>query len=145
MEFPFNLFDLNAVYDFATSQVASYWITLGITFLLSTLITGILLIIVMELASRQAGEPIRAANAFLVVALINVINFFGIMGIMISFIAGVPFIAFILPALIWIGFLKLFFRDMSWLHIIIIGIVFYAITLFVVPYITSFIAGFIPI
>jgi len=142
---PFNLFDLNAMFEFAASETAAYWISLGITFLLSTLITGILLMIVMGIASRETGVPVRVGNIFLVVALINLINFLGIMGLMISFIAGVPFIVFILPALIWIGFLKLFFSDMRWLHILIIGIIFYAITLFIVPYITTFISSFIPL
>ena len=70
------------------------------------------------------------------------INFFGIMGLMLSFIAAVPFVAYLLPALIWILFLKLFFRELSWLYIIVIGVVFFALTLFAIPYLTSFIVSF---
>jgi hypothetical protein len=145
MEFPFNLFDLNSVFEFATSQSASYWINLGVTFLLSSIITGVLLVVVMSIASKETGEPVKVGNAFLVVLLVNLINFFGIMGIMLSFMTVVPFAALILPAVIWIVLLKLFFGEMSLLHVLVIGIIFYAITLFAVPYITGFIVGFIPL
>ncbi len=145
MEFPFNLFDLNSIYEFATAQTASYWINLGVSILISTIVTGIILVIVMQLVSRRTGESIKPANAFLVVLLVNVINYFGIMGIMLSFIAAVPFMALALPAIIWILLLKLFFGSMRWIHIVIIGLVFYGISLYIVPYITTFIASFIPI
>lgn len=145
MEFPFNLFDLNSVFDFATSQSVSYWINLGVTFLLSSIITGILLVIVMSIASKETGEPVKVGNAFIVVLLVNLINFFGIMGIMLSFMTAVPFAALLLPAIVWIVLLKLFFGEMSLLHVLVVGIIFYAITLFAVPYITGFIVGFIPL
>ena len=145
MEFPFNAFDLNAIYEFATSQSMSYWINLGITFILSSLITGIFLVIVLKIASKETGSPIKVGNAFIAVLLINLINFFGIMGLLLSFIAGVPYLGIILPALIWIVFLKLFFGNLGWLYAIVIGILFYVISLFVIPHITSYIAGFIPI
>ena len=145
MASPFNIFDPAAIFAFATAEAASYWINLGITFLLSSMITGILLIVFLQVTSRQTGAPIKATNAFLVVMLINVINFFGIMGIMLSVVSVIPFMGLMLPVLVWIVFLKLFFSEMSWMHIIIVGMIFFAMTIFIVPYITSFIASFIPI
>jgi len=145
MEFPFNIFDLNSVYEFATSQSASYWISLGVTLFVSTIITGILLVVVLMMTSRQTGEQTKVANAFIVILLINAINIFGIMGLMLSFVAAVPLAGFIFPIMVWVLFIKLFFRNLDWLHAIVIGVVSFAISVYVAPYITSFVLTLIPI
>jgi hypothetical protein len=70
----------------------------------------------------------------LVVFLANLINMVGIVGLLTPFIAGIPFIGIILPLLIWVVLLKLFFEDMSFLHALVIGAVFFALTIIAIPY-----------
>ena len=145
VEFPSNFLDLNAIYGVASSQSYSYWIGLGINLILSTIIGGIVLIIVLELFSKKFNEPIKPVNAFLVVLLVNIINMFGIMGLLLPYIAAIPYVGIILPVLIWIVFIKAFFGEMSFPHAVIIGVIFYVITLYVLPYLTGIVSAFIPV
>ncbi|RLF26120.1 MAG: hypothetical protein DRN05_07480, partial [Thermoplasmata archaeon] len=119
--------------DLATSQSYGYWISLGINFILSTIVGGILLVIIVEIFSHKFGESVKPANSFLVVLVANLINFFGIMGLLVSFLAVIPFIGIILPVVVWIVLIKAFFGEMAMLHAAIVGVVFFVLTIFVIP------------
>jgi len=144
MEFPSNFLDLDAIYGLATSQSYTYWIGLGINLIISTIIGGIILIVILEAFSKAFKEPVRPGNAFLAVLVVNLINMIGIMGFLLPYIAPIPYLALILPLLIWIIFIKAFFGELSILHTVAVGIIFFIITIFMLPYLTSFIVGFIP-
>ena len=62
VDFPSNLLDPAAVFSFATSQSAGSWLALGINTILSTIIGGIVLIILVEMFSHKFGESIKPQN-----------------------------------------------------------------------------------
>jgi len=126
------------ILGFATSQ---NWLALGINLILSTIIGGIVIIILLAIAGRAFGEQLKLPNAFLMVLLINVINFFGILGFLAS---TVPLLALFLPIVIWIGFTKAFFSDMVWWHAVVVGMVGYALSIFVIPNLVGYFGGFLP-
>ncbi len=144
VDFPSNFFDLDAIYGLATSQSYTYWIGLGINIILSTIIGGIILIIILEIFSKKFKEPIKPGNAFLAVLVVNLINMIGIMGFLLPYIAPIPYLVMILPLLIWILLIKAFFGELSFIHAIAVGIIFYLITIFVLPYLAGFVMGFLP-
>jgi hypothetical protein len=144
VDFPSNFLDLNSIYGFASSQSYTYWIGLGINLILSTIVGGIVLMVVLEIFSKKFKEPIKPVNAFLVVLIVNIINMFGILGLLLPYMAAIPYVGLILPIIIWIIFVKAFFGELSFLHAIAIGVVFYIITIFALPYLTGIVAGFIP-
>ena len=85
VDFPTNFLDLNAIYGVATSQSYTYWIGLGINIILSTIIGGIILIIILEAFSKVFKEPIKPGNAFIAVLVVSVINMFGMFVVASSF------------------------------------------------------------
>lgn len=144
VEFPSNFLDLNAIYGLATSQAYTYWIGMAINLIISTIIGGIILIIILEIFSKKFNEPVKPANAFLVVLLVNIINIVGILGFLLPYLVAVPYLALILPLIMWIVFIKAFFGELSILHAILVAVIFYVITIFILPYLTAIIMGFIP-
>ena len=135
-----NLMELNEI---ATSSGVDYWLGLGLNIILSTIVGGILLTLVMAIFSRRYGGGVRPGKAFFVVLIINMLTFFGVFGIVLSLIVGIPMIGFLLPAAIWIVVLTLTFPEMHFIQNIIIAIIFAALTLTAVPYIVGMLAGFI--
>ncbi len=132
-------FDLNSVAQLAAENAASFWINIVISLIISTVVGGVLLIVVLGLFNRVYGEMLDYKRAFLVVLIINVINYVGVVGLLSGVLGPIPLIGIILPVLIWIIMLKVFFEDMSFLHAIIVGAVFYVITLVAIPYLVSMI------
>ena len=120
-----------------------YWITLGINIILSTIVSGIILFIIVGVMNRKYYEGTQSGNAFLMALVVNVVNFLGIVGLLGSFIPS--FIAIFLPLLVWIGLAKIFFSDMKITHILIVAVIGYGLSIFLVPPITGIIRGFIPV
>lgn len=133
-----NLFELNQL---ASTQGLDYWISLGVNLILSTIVGGIILIIVIAFFNRRYGGVNQPGKTFFVVLIINFINFFGFLGIILPLIVGMPILGLILPILVWIIILTLVFHDLHFIHNIIIGIIAYVVTLSIVPYITSLVTG----
>src|SRR3989338_4420646 len=98
------------ILDIATSRD---WMLLGINLLVSTLVGGIVIIVLLSILSRVWKEQLKVSNAFLMVFLINIINIFGITAL-VSFLPGI--ILLLVPLLIWIGFTKVFFPELSLIH-----------------------------
>ena len=86
----------------------------------------------------------QPTNAFLVVLIINLINMLGVLGIVIRFISFIPFLPVILPVLIWIALIKMFFKDMSFAHAVIVGVIGWVLSIFLIPYLVGMASGFIP-
>lgn len=121
---------------------------LGINFILSTLISGIILLIFLEIIGREFGEYISVGHVFLLALAINIINVFGLLGLIQPFVVLLPFaglIILILPIVVWIVLVKLLFPDMVITHIIIVSIVGYLLTIFLVPYLVAIAQAYIPI
>jgi hypothetical protein len=142
---PSNLLDPQAIYSYATSGSAGSWLSLGINTILSTIIGGIVLIILVEVFSHKFGESIKPQNAFLVVLIANVVTNFGILGLLAGFLSSVPLVIIILPLVVWFLLMKLFFSQMNILHAFLVAVIFFMLSMLVVPYMTAIVSGFIPI
>ncbi len=144
VDFPSSFMDLQSVYGLATSQSYTYWIGLGINLIISTIIGGIILIIVLEAFSKAFKEPVKPANAFIAVLVVNIINLIGVMGLLLPYLGAIPYLSMILPLLIWIVMVKAFFGELSILHAVGVGIIFYIITIFVLPIVVGYVMVFVP-
>ena len=144
MEFP-NFLDPEMLYNVATSHGFEYWLGLGINLIVSTIIGGLLLVIITQVVSHIFSEPTSPENAFLVTLIANVINYFGVMGLLVSFVSWMPLAGLLVPVLVWIVLIKIFFSELSFLHSAVIGIIFYALTIFVIPYAVGYVANIISI
>jgi|YelNatPaOPRAMG01_1025707.scaffolds.fasta_scaffold147977_2 hypothetical protein len=133
--------------DILTSIIGNFNITdpinIGINLILSTLIGGIVMLIVLEIIAKEFHESVNPMHAFLLVLLINIINIVGLLGIVASLISF-PLIWIILPIVIWIVLVKLLFRDLKISHVLIVAIIGYIITIYLIPYIVGFVRSFIP-
>jgi hypothetical protein len=136
-------FDLGSVAAMASADAMGFWVSIIINLVISTIVGGIVLIIVLGVFNRIYGEMLDYKKAFLVVLIANLINFIGIAGMLSSVLGGIPLIGIILPVLIWVVLLKMFFEDMSFLHTLIVGAVFFAITLLAIPYLIGQVMGLI--
>ena len=136
--------DPTALYQVANSQGFNYWISLGINIVISTITGGVVLIILAYIFSEKFNESISLPNAFLISLIGNIINFFGLLGLLLPYIGIVPFASIILPVIIWILLIKVFFGQMSFVHSILLGVVFMVVTMFVTPYLSSMIISMIP-
>ena len=137
------LFNLDGVYSFATSQGYLYWINLGISIILTTLIGGIVLILLSKVLGKWTGSLTNYGHTFLVVFLVNIINFFGILGLLLGFVYMIPFIGLMIPVLVWIALLKVFFNDLTFKGVIILGILMYILSFALVPLLVSTAGSFI--
>jgi len=134
-------FGLDAIYGLATGTGWAGWLNLGINLIISTIVGGIVILLLLEVIGKAWGEKIKPVNAFLLVIVINIVNLLGVM----AFIAPyVPFAGLLLPIIVWIVLVKVFFKEMSLLHAVITGIVGYAISIYLVPNIIAMVSGYLP-
>jgi hypothetical protein len=134
--------DINSLfYGLALTNSAGGWLTVGINIILSTIIGGLILLLLVEILGKEWGESVHPVNAFFVVLVINIVNIIGIIGFL---SAIVPVGSLIIPFLVWVILIKVFFSDMPWKHAAIAGILGYLLSIFLVPYIIGFVSGFLP-
>ncbi len=134
-------FGLESIYGLATSQGATGWMSLGINLIISTLVGGIVILILLEVISKAWGERVKPVNAFLLVLVINIINLLGVM----AFVAPyVPYAGYVLPIIVWIVLVKVFFGEMKLTHAIITGIVGYIISILLIPNLISMVSAYLP-
>jgi len=133
-----NLVELN---DLAMSSGMDYWLTQGINIILSTIVGGILLILVMAIFNKKYGGQTQPGKIFFVVLIINTLTFFGVFGILLSILIGVPLAGFLIPIIIWAIVLTLAFPDMHFIHNVVIAIIFVLLTITLVPFINTLIIG----
>ena len=118
------------------------WITMGMNIILSTIIAGTVIAFVAVILGKKYGEQINAGNAFLMAIVVSAINFLGVIGILGGL---VPFLAMLLPLLVWIALSKFFFSEMRFTHTLLIAVLGYVLTIFVVPVLTASVMGLLPI
>lgn len=134
---------LGAFYSLATGQTAMGWASLGVNLIVSTLVGGIVLLIILQIISKAWGEPVKATSAFIIAFLINLINFFGIMGLIASYLPSM--VTLFLPLIIWIVLIKVFFSTMRTTHAVITGIIGWLVSSMFLPGIISMVMGMIPV
>lgn len=110
------------------------------TLILSTVIGGIVFLLVLAVLSKKFSDNVKLRNAFIVVFFITLINLIGVLKL-IPYINIIPVLA--IQVVIWIIFTKLAFRGMAISHALIAGIVGWAITSFVVPTLVTLAFSFI--
>ncbi len=117
--------------------------------ILSTIVGGIVILIIVEIfAKKFSSGSISPKNAFIVALIVSLINIFGIMGLLGGFLAMVPFgsiLLFALPVIVWFGLLKVFFGEMELLPLLIMSVVCYFVSIYVMPTLTGIVRGFIPL
>jgi hypothetical protein len=122
-------------------------IGLGLNLIISTIISGIVILIIVEIFSKKFAEEVNPMHAFLLALAINVINLPIVMGLIYSFMAAVPLLGIItgfLPVIIWIVLTKLLFRGLSWLHVMVIALLCYFLSIYLIPSLVAMVRGFIP-
>lgn len=117
-------------------------LSLGINVILSTLIGGFVFLIIVKILSSAFHETIKSYHAFLVVLLINIINMFGVINLL---PLTSPILVFAIQAVIWILLTKAGFREMAFKHAVIVGIVGFVVTIFVIPSLVALAASYLPI
>ena len=142
---PSNLLDPQAIYSYATSQSAGSWLSLGINVIVSTIVGGLVLIVLVEMFSHKFGESIKPQNAFLVTLLANVVTYFGVIGLLSGYLSTVPYVVILLPLVVWFALIKLFFSQMNILHAFFAAVIFFMLSMLVIPSLVALVSGFIPI
>lgn len=121
----------------ATSQ---NWVALGVNMILSTLLGGIVIIALLSILGRAWGEKIKPANAFAMVLIINAVTYFGILTLFSSF----PVAGIILPLVIWILLTKAFFSGLALWHALVVGVVGFFLSIFLIPTLVAAASGYLP-
>jgi hypothetical protein len=119
-------------------------ISMGINLILSTLVGGLVMLLVLEIIAKEFHESVNPMHAFLLVLVINIINIVGLMGIVAGFLP-LQYIYHVLAIVIWFALVKLLFKELKITHVIIVGIVGYVLTIYVIPLLVGFVRPFIPI
>ena len=121
---------------------------LATNLILSTIVGGIVLLVVVEIFAKRSAAEVNPIRAFLLVLVISIINLLGIMSVLGGFLTMIPFaglLIMVLPILVWIILIKLFFPDLEMLHVLIIGVLGYFLSIYVIPYLVAMLSGFIPL
>lgn len=121
---------------------------LVINLILSTIVGGIVILVIIMLFAKKFGEQVSPLNAFILAFIVSLINLFGVVGILGSLLMMIPFgglITMLLPILVWVVLVKVFFREMSLLHVLIISVICYFVSIYLVPMLVGTVAGFIPL
>ena len=135
---------LDAVFNLATGQGFGTWINMGINLIASTIIGGIVLIIILATVGKAWHENVPMARSFFVVFVINLITQFGIVGLITGFLPGIAMASIIVNLLLWIGLIKVFFGQMKMSHAAVVGVIGYVVSLIIVPMILGMVLGLVP-
>lgn len=123
-------------------------VSIATNLILSTIVGGLVILFVVYIVARKSSENFKPTNAFLLALAINVVNIPIVMGLLYNLLSYIPFLGLIttiLPILIWIIFTKLFFKDMSFLHVLIIAIAGFVLSILLIPYLVALVSGFVPV
>jgi hypothetical protein len=121
---------------------------LGINVLLSTIVGGIVILIVVEIFAKKFSQSVNPLNAFFVALIVSLINIFGILPVLGGLVGMIPFagiITMLLPVIVWIVLIKVFFGEMEFVHALIIGVICYFLNIFLIPSLVVMAAGFVPL
>lgn len=125
------------ILQFAGMNDAAGWIGIGVNFLLNVLIGGIVLVVILEIFGHHWGEHISPLNAFFAVFVANLINMFGILGILSSLLPLGYYGSILLSLVVWIVLIKAFFSDLELKHAAIVGVLVVVVNMFLLPIIVG--------
>jgi len=124
----------------ATSQD---WMSVGMNLILSTIVGGIVLMVLLFIVGKVTKQTLKYQNAFLLVLIMGLIGAFGgVLGFF-SLISFIPMSGLLVTLVIWILLTKVFFSELSLPHALIVGVVGYGLYTFLVPAITNMFIGFV--
>jgi len=116
--------------------------------ILSTIVGGIVILVIVMLFAKKFSESVSPLNAFILAFVVTLINLFGVVAILGGLLVLLPMgslIAMLLPVLVWIVLVKLFFKEMSLLHVLIISVVCYFVSIYLIPILVRTVASLLPI
>ncbi len=115
---------------------------LVLSIVISTIVGGIIYLIIAKLIGGRLRDSISVGKTFLVVFVINLINMLGVLGFVLGYVSFLPLI--VVQIIIWVLLTKVFLR-IPFTHAGLIGIVGYAISGFAVPALLPMVGGLIPV
>ncbi len=122
--------------------------TLVTNLIVSTIVSGIVILVIVMLFAKKFAESVSPMNAFILAFVVTLINLFGVVGILGSFLITLPMgnlIVLLLPVIVWIALVKLFFREMSFLHVVMISVVCYLLGVYVIPMLVWAVIALLPL
>jgi hypothetical protein len=122
-------------------------VSLGVNIFLSTIIGGLVILIIVEVFSKKFSKAVNPMHAFLVSLVASVINLLGIISVLGAFVGSLPLagmIVMLLPVIVWVAMIKLFFTHFSITHSLIIGVICYLISIYLIPGLVYTAGTFIP-
>ncbi len=123
-------------------------IGLATNLIISTIVSGIVILVIVMIFAKKFAEQANPVNAFILALVVTVINLFGIVAILGGVLAMLPFgslVIMLLPVLVWIVLMKLFFRDVSFLHVLVMAVICYLVSIYIVPMLVVSVASLIPV
>jgi len=123
-------------------------IGLGVSIILDTVISGIMILIIVEIFAKKYKEGVKPSHAFIVSLVITIINILGIVPLLGGMLTTLPFAAIlvmVLPIIVWIVVVKLSFKELKISHVAIISVVCYLLSIYVIPMVMGMVAGMIPV
>ena len=107
-----------------------------------------MILIIVEIFAKKFSEEVNPMHAFLLAFIVSMINMFGLIPLLGGFVSALPFagiLVMVLPVLVWFVLVKLFFGDLELLHVLVISVVCYLLSIYLIPMLVSMLSGFIPI
>jgi hypothetical protein len=116
--------------------------------IVSTIVSGIVILVIVMLFAKKFAESVSPLNAFILAFVVTLINLFGVVGLLGGILISLPLgsiIVMLLPILVWIVLVKVFFKEMSFLHVVIISFVCYLVSIYVIPMLVGTVGALLPI
>lgn len=117
---------------------------LVVNLIISTIVGGIAFLIVAKLLGRPLNEDVGLTKPFIIIFIINIINMLGLMEFVYPVLSMIPFggiVALLLPAIIWVALVKMFIPGTTILHALIIGVLGWVLSIFILPMLLGLVLG----
>jgi hypothetical protein len=121
---------------------------LGINILVSTIVGGIVILLIVEIFAKRYANHVKPINAFLLTFIASMINILGIMALLGGMVASFPmgsFISMLLPVFVWVILIKVLFKQFTMKHALMVGVVCYLLNIFLIPALVNMASGFVPV
>ena len=115
---------------------------------LSTVIGGAVILVIIEILAKKFSESVKPLNAFILAFVVSLINLFGVVSLLGGLLSMLPLgglLTMLLPILVWIVLVKLFFREMELVHVLIISVLCYLVSIYLVPLLVGMAGGLLPV
>ncbi len=130
------------------SAEASSVAGIALNVFISTIVGGIVFLIVIKALSKKLHDNIGVKQTFSAVLLINILNIPIILGVALQSLSSVPLLSLaipFLPLIVWVVVLKLVFSQISFSHTFLIAVIGYILSIFVIPNLVWSVRGFLPL